>query len=52
MLKEWAYAGFIYDLLLAIGIHLAVNDGEFVTAVVSFILLSMSYFYNRKLFNE
>ena len=50
MLKEWAYAGFIFDFLLAISSHLNVNDGEHWGAVMALILVSVSYFYNRKLY--
>ncbi len=51
MLKEWAYAGFVFDLLLAITAHLAISDGEHYGAIVGLILVGVSYFYNRKLFN-
>ena len=47
-LKEWAYAGFTFNLLLGISAHLNVNDGEFMGAVIALVLLSVSYFFNRK----
>ena len=50
MLKEWAYAGFVFDLVLAISAHLNVNDGEHYGALIGLILVSVSYYYNRKLF--
>ncbi|NRB46234.1 MAG: DoxX family protein [Saprospiraceae bacterium] len=50
MLKEWAYAGFIFDFLLAISSHLNVNDGEHWGATMALVLVSVSYFYNRKLY--
>lgn len=50
MLKEWAYAGFIFDFLLAISSHLNVNDGEQWGAIIALILVSVSYFYHRKLY--
>lgn len=50
MLKEWAYAGFVFDLLLATGSHLVAQDGEFAPSLVALILLSVSYYYHRKLF--
>ncbi|WP_075591036.1 DoxX family protein [Labilibacter marinus] len=49
-LKEWAYAGFFFDLILAAGAHIAIKDGEFIPAVVVIILLAISYKYDRKLF--
>ena len=50
MLKEWAYAGFTFELLLAVSAHLAVNDGEFAGAAVALVLVLISYFYNHKLY--
>jgi hypothetical protein len=29
MLKEWAYAGFFFDFVLALSAHLVVADGDF-----------------------
>lgn len=50
MLKEWAYAGFVFDLLLASGAHLSVNDGGFLPAIVGLVFVGLSYFYNRKVY--
>lgn len=50
MLKEWAYAGFVFDFSLAISGHLNVSDGEHWGALVALILLSVSYYYHRKLY--
>lgn len=47
-LKEWAYAGFFFDFVLALSAHLAVQDGEFVPAMVAIILLFISYFCWKK----
>ncbi len=51
MLKEWAYAGFVFELLLAIGAHISIQDGEQYAALVGLILVVISYIYNRKLFS-
>lgn len=48
MLAEWAYAGFFFDFLLAFGAHVAVDDGEFLGAVVAMILLIISYISRKK----
>ena len=49
-LKQWAYAGFTFNLLLATGAHLAVGDGEFMGAVITLVILAGSYiFYHRKM---
>ena len=50
MLKEWAYAGFVFDFLLASSAHINAGDGEFVPAMVALILIGISYYFNRKLF--
>lgn len=48
-LKEWAYAGFFFDFLLAIGAHLSVSDGDQGGAIIALILLAISYFTQKKL---
>lgn len=50
VLKEWAYAGFFFDFVLALGAHLSVGDGDFPGAVIAIILLLISYFYDKKVF--
>ncbi|UBM58606.1 DoxX family protein [Marinilongibacter aquaticus] len=48
VLKEWAYAGFVFNFLLAISAHLNVNDGEYIPAVLALVFVVASYIYNRK----
>ncbi|MDF3072017.1 MAG: hypothetical protein K0R38_7618 [Polyangiaceae bacterium] len=50
-LKEWAYAGFAFDLGSAIIAHVAVGDGPkaWSFAVVTFALWAASYFGWRRL---
>ncbi len=48
--KEWAYAGFFYDFVLAFSAHLAIGDGEHLPAGVAIVLLILSYIYDRKVF--
>lgn len=47
-LKEWAYAGFFFDFVLAISAHLYVKDGEFAPALVAIFLLIVSYIFDKK----
>ena len=47
-LKEWAYAGFFFDFVLAFFAHLMVNDGEFGGALAAMVLLLVSYFFWKK----
>ena len=50
-LKELAYAGFLYDSILALVAHIMVSDGEYVPAVVSLILIAISWTFDRKVFS-
>jgi len=49
-LKEWAYAGFFFDFLLAAGAHLSVGDGEHWGAIIAAVLLLVSYFFGKRAF--
>ena len=49
-LKEWAYAGFFFNILLAFFAHYMVGDGEQQGAVMAMILLLGSYWGYKKLF--
>ena len=47
-LKEWAYAGFAFDTMLAVVAHLSANDGQFAGALVGLLLvLASSFFYGK-----
>ena len=46
-LKEWAYAGFVFDFLLAISAHINSGDGEYVGALVALVLVALSYSFYR-----
>ncbi len=48
-LKEWAYAGFFFDFILAFLAHYMIGDGEFAPALVAIVLLFTSYFSWKKL---
>ena len=48
-LKEWAYAGFFFNAILALAAHLGAGDGEFPGAVMALILIGISYFTWGKL---
>ncbi len=51
-LKELAYAGFLYDALLALAAHLVVGDGEYGPAVVSIVLIAVSWTFDRRVFGR
>ena len=46
-LKEWAYAGFFFELTLAVSAHISVQDGQFAPAAVGLVLLFTSYFTEK-----
>ncbi|MFD2186397.1 DoxX family protein [Aquimarina celericrescens] len=47
-LKEWAYAGFFFNFILAFFAHQQAGDGELGGALVALILLLTSYFLGKK----
>ena len=47
-LKEWAYAGFFFDFVLALTAHLQAQDGEFLPALIAIVLLFLSYYFDQK----
>ncbi len=48
VIKEWAYAGFFFAFVLAFFAHYVIEDGEQGGALVAFILLIVSYIFNKK----
>lgn len=48
-LKEWAYAGFFFDVTLAFTAHMVAKDGGETFAIVAFISLMTSYFLGKKI---
>lgn len=51
-LKEWAYAGFLFNLLLALESHIALNDGYVIGPIIALALLAGSYIFYRKAYTE
>lgn len=47
-LKEWAYAGFFFDFIIAAGAHLAVGDGEHFGAIAAMVIMFVSYYSWKK----
>ena len=47
-LKEWAYAGFFFNFVLAFFAHLMVGDGEQFGALMALVFLLASYFLGKK----
>jgi len=48
-LKEWAYAGFFFDLVLATAAHLEAGHGLGMSAI-AFVPWTVSYFLDRRLY--
>lgn len=49
-LKELAYAGFLYDAILAVAAHIVVEDNQFYHGSAVIIATIVSWIYDRKLF--
>ena len=45
---EWAYAGFLFNFVLAFFAHYMIGDGEQMGAVVALVLLIVSYIFSKK----
>ena len=50
LLKEWAYAGFFYNVVLAFFAHVMINDNQQWGALAAMVLLLTSYFFQRRAF--
>ncbi len=46
-LKEWAYAGFFFNAILAFFAHYMVSDGQQMGALLAFIFVLISYFTGK-----
>ncbi|WP_046758066.1 DoxX family protein [Kordia jejudonensis] len=51
-LKEWAYAGFFFNIILAFFAHYMIGDGEQGGAIIAFVLLALSYYFGKKITNN
>lgn len=49
-MREWAYAGFLFNVTLAFFAHVMVGDGDEMGAVVAFVFWLLSYIYRKKAF--
>src|SRR5262245_16102689 len=49
-LKEWAYAGLVFDLIGAFYSHISVGDafGTWIFPIIALLLVSGSYFFYRR----
>lgn len=47
-LKDWAYAGFFFDFILAFFAHYMIGDGEQTGAIIATVLLLASYIFNKR----
>lgn len=48
-IKQWAYAGLLFDFVLAFFAHIMIKDGEHLGAVFAIGLLVISYVFNQKI---
>lgn len=52
VLKEWAYAGFFFNIVLAASAHLNAGDGQATGAFVALVLLLTAYFLEKRVFPQ
>ncbi|WP_088324904.1 DoxX family protein [Polaribacter tangerinus] len=48
-IKEWAYAGFFFNFVLAFFAHFMISDGEHMGALIATVLVLISYYYSKKI---
>ena len=48
MLKEWAYAGFFFDAVLAVAAHISLNDGGELLSIAAAVLVVISRAFWKK----
>lgn len=48
-LKEWAYAGFFFNIALAVMAHLVSSDSKAAFAIIALVLVLGSYYSGKKL---
>lgn len=48
-IKEWAYAGFFFDFILAFFAHYMISDGAESFSIAAIALLIVSYIYSKKI---
>ncbi len=48
LLKEWAYAGFFFNFVMAFFAHQQAGDGQWAGALVALVVLLTSYFVGKK----
>jgi len=51
-LKEWAYAGFFFDVVIALTAHLMAQDGGGMFAVAGIVFVTVSYVMDGKLYGN
>src|SRR5687768_5225447 len=49
-LKEWAYAGFFFNFVLALSAHISVGDNQFAPALICLVLLVILYILDKKIY--
>jgi hypothetical protein len=50
LLKEWVYAGFLFDSILAFTAHIVAKDAGYTMALAAMILIIISRFFESKIY--
>lgn len=48
-MKQWAYAGFFFNFILALSAHINIKDEKYLPAIIALVLLLTSNWFDRKL---
>ncbi len=48
VLKEWAYSGLLFVLVLGVSAHVSIQDNEYLPALMGLIFGLISYVFHRK----
>ncbi|MEL6974516.1 MAG: DoxX family protein [Bacteroidota bacterium] len=48
-LKEWAYAGFFFNTVLAFFAHYMIQDGQHMGAILAFVFVLTAYFTGKRI---
>lgn len=51
-LKEWAYFGFLLDVVLAATAHIIVKDGAEMMAIAGMAFVIVSYIFDKRVFGK
>lgn len=52
VVKDFAYAGFFFNFLIALGSHIAQSDGKYLLLILAILVLGVSYYFEEKVYGN